>query len=208
MKILQAFRYHRDPDGFSMRTFPDSALLKGGKPVFLPCEEHEYRLSAGMALVIGKLGKGFAPRFADRYVEHVAPVAVFEDITMAMALAGESTCASMAWSFDGAVNIGCMLPPRMLTETITFRLGPLCHNGMEVMEYRFAAEAVMPQWREALSFMARTMTFRTGDMVVLARESPLKVAPESCLTACFAPAPIYETNNPKHHDTILDFNIK
>lgn len=191
-----------------MRVFPDSALLKGGKPVFLPYEEHEYRLSVGVALVIGKLGKGFAPRFADRYVNHVAPVAVFNDITMAKELADNNTDNSMAWAFDGAVNTGRPLSPAALTQTVTFRLEPLRHNGMEAVEYRFVAHDVMVQWRDAFSFMARTMTFKTGDMVILAQEFPLKITPDSSLTAYMAPASTYENNYPKLHDTILDFNIK
>lgn len=208
MKIVQVFSYDRESDAFAMRTFPDSALLKGGKPVFLPYDGHEYLLSVGVALVVGKLGKGFAPRFADRYVERVAPVALFEDSTMAKALAGKNTDISMARCFDGAVNIGCMLPPHTLTETITFRLEPLRGNGSGAKEYGFSAQTVMPRWREAVSFMAQTMTFKTGDMVIIAREAPIIVTSENRLRVYTAPASDCGIDNPRNNDTILDFNIK
>lgn len=208
MKILQPVLPGRDLDGLSVRCFPDSALLKGGKPVFLPYENHEYRLSAGVALIIGKLGKGFAPGFADRYVDHIVPVAVFEDIDMARSQREKHLDPSMAWMFDGAVNMGREVSKQALGKEIIIRLAPIRSGSEAVPEMRFCAERHMPDWKDVLSAMAQTMTFKTGDMIIMAEEYSGVIAPETHLTAHVDAFLINENSNNKHHDTILDFNIK
>lgn len=209
MKILQVFRYDNRPDGFSVRCFPDSALLKGGKPVFLPFEHHDYRLSLGLGVVIGKLGKGFAPRFVDRYVDQVVPVAVFEDSTMSGELAERNVSRTMAYSFDGAVSIGSGLSAEAIAEKITFHITSLPHGGRDMAVQDFSLEKFMPDWRDAISFMAATMTFKTGDMVIMAQNYQRMITPGKHLTAYRTSASDYdETDNYNNCDTILDFNIK
>ena len=50
---------------------PDTALLKGGKPFFLPDFSEEMHYETELVVKISRLGKNIAERFADRYYEEV-----------------------------------------------------------------------------------------------------------------------------------------
>lgn len=50
---------------------PDTALLKGGKPFFLPDFSNEMHYETELVVKISRLGKNIAERFAYRYYEEV-----------------------------------------------------------------------------------------------------------------------------------------
>ena len=50
---------------------PDSAILKGGKPFFIPDFAERFDYEAELVVRISKLGKNIAPRFAHRYYDAV-----------------------------------------------------------------------------------------------------------------------------------------
>lgn len=52
-------------------TKPDSAILKDGKPFFLPDFSEDIRCRAGLVIRICRLGKNIAKRFAHRYYDAV-----------------------------------------------------------------------------------------------------------------------------------------
>ena len=50
---------------------PDSAILKDGKPFFVPDFSHEVHYETEVVVRICRLGKNIAPRFAHRYYDAV-----------------------------------------------------------------------------------------------------------------------------------------
>ena len=56
---------------------PDSAILKGGKPFFIPDFAERFDYEAELVVRISKLGKNIAPRFAHRYYDAVGFVALW-----------------------------------------------------------------------------------------------------------------------------------
>ncbi len=50
---------------------PDSAILKDGKPFFIPDFSKEIHYETELVVRINRLGKNIAPRFANRYYDAV-----------------------------------------------------------------------------------------------------------------------------------------
>ena len=50
---------------------PDSAILKDGKPFFIPDFSNEIHYETELVVRINRLGKNIAPRFANRYYDAV-----------------------------------------------------------------------------------------------------------------------------------------
>ena len=50
---------------------PDSAILKDGKPFFIPDFSNEIHYETELVVRINRLGKNIAPRFANRYYDSV-----------------------------------------------------------------------------------------------------------------------------------------
>ena len=53
---------------------PDSAILKDGKPFFIPDFSDEVHYETEVVVRICRLGKNIAPRFANRYYDAVSSV--------------------------------------------------------------------------------------------------------------------------------------
>ena len=51
---------------------PDSAILKDGKPFFIPDFSKEIHYETELVVRINRLGKNIAPRFANRYYDRTA----------------------------------------------------------------------------------------------------------------------------------------
>ncbi len=132
-----------------LRVIADSALLKGGKPFFLPDFAPEFRARASLALRIGRLGKNVAPRFAHRYIDAVAAALHIE------ADPAECPCP---YSFDGAAVFGEMMAPEDAPAAFTLE------GGSEPIEWR--ADAVEPDAAGAVALVSRYMTIKTGDLIL------------------------------------------
>lgn len=133
----------------SLRVIADSALLKGGKPFFLPDFAPEFRARASLALRIGRLGKNVAPRFAHRYIDAVAAALHIE------AAPAECPCP---YSFDGAAVFGPMMAPEESPAAFTLEGGP---EPIEWSTDSAAADAA-----EAVALVSRYMTVKTGDLIL------------------------------------------
>ncbi len=84
----------------------DSALLKGGKPMFLPDWTQECSATLCLWARIKHMGKSIPARFAHRYYDQIGVGVDFtaEDVLRALRKAGEPW--DMAKSFDGSAIIG------------------------------------------------------------------------------------------------------
>lgn len=62
------------PDSLKMMVWPDSAIIKTGKPLFLS-DEFNVRVHPGIGVKITGVGKSIASRFARKYYDEVFPLA-------------------------------------------------------------------------------------------------------------------------------------
>lgn len=152
----------------------DSALLKGGKPLFVP--DFAERCSAGLHLVvrISRLGKSIPRRFAYRYYDAVT---VGLDVR-ADDLVERLSDAGLPWdageSFDGSAVIGDFIPLN----------GPLEgeHTAILLSDGECVLENKMSEWRwqadELIEHLSRYAMLRQGDFLFCgpaAARIPLKI---------------------------------
>lgn len=77
MKIMAVYSKEPKADsvGRSMLVWPDSALVRSGKPVFMPEYESGCVIAVGTGVRVDRLGKSIRKRFSYRYYNEVAPMA-------------------------------------------------------------------------------------------------------------------------------------
>lgn len=141
---------------------PDSALLKDGKPFFLPHFSSQIEYEAELVFRICRLGKNIAPQFASRYYDAVT---VGIDLT-ARDLQKQLQAAGSPWelskAFDGSAVIGDFIPtssfPSM--QNIPFHLT----INDEVRQQSNSANMLF-SLHEIIAYISRFFTLKIGDLI-------------------------------------------
>lgn len=138
----------------------DSALLKNGKPFFVPDWSSRTDYEAQVAVRICRLGKSIPQRFAHRYYD-----AVTVGINFCARHLQQQACAdglpwTIARGFDGAATIGTFLNIADVEQPLAFHLDV---NSQTVQqgstdELLFSIDAL-------ISHLSRFFTLRTGDLL-------------------------------------------
>ena len=146
----------------------DSALLKNGKPFFIPdwCERVDYECE--LVVRICRLGKGIPVRFAHRYYDAVT---VGIDFT-ARDLQQKAREAGLPWTickgFDGSAMIGDFRP--VPPSPMAFHLDL---NGQTVQQG--ISSDMLFSIDEIISYLSRFFTLKTGDLLFTG--TPVGVGP-------------------------------
>ena len=151
---------------------PDSALLKDGKPFFVPYWAERFDYEAELVVRICRLGKGIPERFAYRYWDAVT---VGIDFT-ARDVQVKARQNGMPWTickgFDGSAAIGSWtpLPPLAVAEDLASPLAErgripfrLDLNGQTVQ--RGNSSDMLFSVDQLISYLSRFFTLRTGDLL-------------------------------------------
>ena len=88
---------------------PDSAILKDGKPFFLPDFSNEVHYETEVVVRICRLGKCIAPRFAHRYYDAVTVGIDFTARDMQRRFREVGNPWELCKGFDGSAAIGSFL---------------------------------------------------------------------------------------------------
>lgn len=151
-------------------TKADSALLKDGKPFFVPDDMGRIDYEGELVVRICRLGKSIPERFARRYYDEVT---VGLDFT-ARDLQEEARRKGLPWTickgFDGSAIIGEWLPLKGDVQQLHFRLDK---NGTTVQkgftgDMLFKVDALV-------SYLSRFFTMKTGDLIFTG--TPVGVGP-------------------------------
>ena len=89
---------------------PDSAILKDGKPFFLPDFSNEVHYETEVVVRICRLGKCIAPRFAHRYYDAVTVGIDFTARDMQRRFREVGNPWELCKGFDGSAAIGNFVP--------------------------------------------------------------------------------------------------
>ncbi len=146
----------------------DSALLKGGRPMFLPEELGRIDYEAELVVRISRLGKGIPERFAYRYYDAVTCGVDFTARDLQRRLRQDGLPWDLSKSFDGAAAVGEWVPIDDLpSDGIPFRLEV---NHATVQEGRSSDM----RWSidTIIAYISRFFTLRTGDLIFTGTPSP------------------------------------
>lgn len=154
------------PDEPVIFTKADSALLKPGRPFFVPDHLGRIDYEAELVVRICRLGKNIPVRFAHRYYDALT---VGIDFT-ARDLQRKASEAGQPWTickgFDGSAAIGEWVPKEKLIaevegiQRLQFRLDK---NGATVQEGR--TSDMLYTVDEIIAYISQYFTLKTGDLL-------------------------------------------
>jgi len=141
----------------------DSALLKDGKPFFIPDFSSEIHYETEVVIRIDRLGKNIAERFASRYYKEVTVGIDFTARDLQRRLRAEGLPWEISKGFDASAVLGRFIP---LAEAggdirnIAFRLEI---NGRPVQQGN-TADMTFPV-DKIVAYASRFFTLKTGDLI-------------------------------------------
>ena len=139
----------------------DSALLKDGKPFFIPDFAADCRCQAELVVRLSRLGKSIPERFAYRYYDAVTVGIGFTAGALFERCRREGLPWELATGFDGAAAVGRFVPTEGLDMTdLRFRLEA---DGAEVGrgwsgDMRWSVDRL-------IAYVSRFFTLKTGDLI-------------------------------------------
>ena len=143
-------------------TKPDSALLKDGKPFFLPEELGRIDYEAELVVRICRLGKSIPQRFAHRYYDAVTLGIDFTARELQRKLRDEGKPWELCKGFDGSAAIGEWVDIDKFRDIqmVNFHLDI---NGKAVQEG--CSCDMLFKVDELVEYISRWFTLKTGDLI-------------------------------------------
>ena len=148
---------------------PDSCLLHGGNPFFLPDFSREITLEAELAVRICRLGKYIDPRFAHKYYDAFTLGADFTAQDLYDRLSAAGAPADIAKGFDGAAALGRWIDKNRFADAkdVPFRLSD---GQRDVM--RGNSRDMVFSIDRAIGIVSRYYTLKTGDVLLTGAPAP------------------------------------
>jgi len=154
---------------------PDSAILKDGKPFFVPDFSHDVHYETEVVVRICRLGKNIAPRFAHRYYDAVTVGIDFtaRDLQRKFREAGNPW--ELCKGFDNSAAIGTFISLEQAggdLQNLDFHLDI---DGCEVQRGNTAD--MLFKIDDIIAYVSRFMTLKIGDLLFTG--TPAGVGPVS-----------------------------
>ena len=154
---------------------PDSAILKDGKPFFVPDFSHEVHYETEVVVRICRLGKNIAPRFAHRYYDAVTVGIDFtaRDLQRKFREAGNPW--ELCKGFDNSAAIGTFISLEQAggdLQNLDFHLDI---DGCEVQRGNTAD--MLFKIDDIIAYVSRFVTLKIGDLLFTG--TPAGVGPVS-----------------------------
>ena len=140
---------------------PDSAILKNGKPFFLPDFLGRVEYEAEIVVRISNLGKNIPTRFAHRYYDAVTVGIDFTARDWQRKLIAEGAPWELSKGFDGAATLGEFIPTEGLdVSNLSFHLDI---DGQTVQSSN--SSNMLFSIDEIVNYVSKYCTLRTGDLI-------------------------------------------
>ena len=141
---------------------PDSALLKNGKPFFIPDISSEIHYETEVVVKINKLGKNIDEQFAHRYYDEITVGIDFTARDLQQSLRQKRLSWELCKGFDGAATIGCFISliEAGAIQNLDFHLdidGRTVQTG-NTSDMLFTVDRI-------IAFISRFVTLKTGDLI-------------------------------------------
>mgnify|MGYP000776486480 FL=1 len=154
---------------------PDSAILKDGKPFFVPDFSNEVHYETEVVVRICRLGKNIAPRFAHRYYDAVTVGIDFtaRDLQRKFREAGNPW--ELCKGFDNSAAIGTFISPEQAGGDLQKLDFHLDIDGKEVQRGNTAD--MLFKIDDIIAYVSQFVTLKIGDLLFTG--TPVGVGPVS-----------------------------
>lgn len=151
---------------------PDSALLKDGKPFFIPDFSEQVDYEAELVVRINRLGKNIAERFAHRYYDAVTVGIDFTARDLQRKYRAEGKPWELCKGFDNSAAIGDWIPVERFKDIqqLNFHLDI---DGKTVQ--RGYAGDMLFKIDQIIAYVSRFCTLKIGDLLFTG--TPVGVGP-------------------------------
>ena len=151
---------------------PDSALLKDGKPFFIPDFSKQVDYETELVVRISRLGKNIAPRFAHRYYDAVAVGIDFTARDLQRKFRAEGKPWELSKGFDNSAVIGDFVPVNRFkdVQNLDFHLDI---DGNKVQQGNTCN--MIFKIDEIIAYVSRFYTLKIGDLLYTG--TPVGVGP-------------------------------
>ncbi len=141
---------------------PESALIRDGKPFFLPDHLGDVHHELEIVLRIGRNGKHIAERFASTYIDRIGLGIDFTARSLQADLKSRGLPWELAKGFDGSAILGDWLSPEewQWPTLLTLRLevnGSIRQVG--------DTDQLLFSFEQIISFVSRYFTLKMGDLI-------------------------------------------
>lgn len=140
----------------------DSALLKDGKPFFIPDDMGRIEYETEVVVRICRLGKTIPERFAHRYYDAVTVGIDFTARELQKKLKEQGHPWELSKSFDGAAVLGSWVDKERFLDIQRLRFH-LDINGRTVQQG--CTCDMLYKIDEVISYISRYFTLKTGDLL-------------------------------------------
>lgn len=144
----------------------DSALLKDGKPFFLPDFAENFKCSPSIVFRVNRLGKNIAKKFASRYYDAVTIGVAVKACGMKEQFA-DNDAGSLADAFDGAAILGDFVPITEIGESADF---DFMVDGVSVM--KGSSSRLIADIDTLIEYISRYFTLKIGDIIFACDPEP------------------------------------
>ena len=151
---------------------PDSALLKDGKPFFIPDFSKQLDYETELVVRISRLGKNIAPRFAHRYYDAVTVGIDFTARDLQRKFRAEGKPWELCKGFDNSAVIGDFVPVNRFkdVQNLDFHLDI---DGNKVQQGNTCN--MIFKIDEIIAYVSRFYTMKIGDLLYTG--TPVGVGP-------------------------------
>lgn len=143
-------------------TKADSALLKDGKPFFVPAFTQRCEYETELVVRICRLGRSIAPRWAHRYYDAVTVGIDFTARDLQQELRAKGLPWDLCKGFDGSAVIGEWVPVEQFKDVQNIRFHADL-NGQTVQRGHTAE--MLTGVDELVSYISRFFTLKMGDLI-------------------------------------------
>ncbi|WP_294630724.1 fumarylacetoacetate hydrolase family protein [uncultured Bacteroides sp.] len=153
---------------------PDSAILKDGKPFFIPDFSNEIHYETELVVRISRLGKNIAPRFACRYYDAVTVGIDFTARDLQRNFRAQGNPWELCKGFDSSAAIGEFVSVDRYRDVQNLNFS-LSVDGKEVQQ-GCTAEMLF-KIDDIIAYVSRFVTLKIGDLLFTG--TPVGVGPVS-----------------------------
>jgi len=153
---------------------PDSALLKDGKPFFIPDFSNEIHYETELVIRINRLGKNIAERYANRYYDAVTIGIDFTARDLQRQLRSEGKPWEISKGFDNSAAIGDFVSVEEFSDIQKLNFS-LFIDGKKVQEGNTAD--MLFKINQLIAWISKFYTLKIGDLLFTG--TPAGVGPVS-----------------------------